>query len=279
MIVNSTTIYSLDFDYEDLKRNYEFSETSQDTVPQAIYCFLISNSIEDCLRTTISIGGDCDTTAAISCAIAEAYYKNMDQELLNKILTYIPKNEGECSPLNVISKFRIKKVADDSMTEEILPETKFVVEFSKSDTKIYATWFYSRSYRALASSLIYYTFESYFDIDDGAMLNENVTSASDLNNYIDEIGFNTLYRGELYEITNYLRPYATKFFDANSKEEFNDFLKIYNETLKKIGVSTEYILFDSRDEALKFLKENFGDDSEFYNDIFLRNYEKLTDKD
>ena len=44
------------------------------SVPQAIYCFLISKDFEDCDRTTVSIGGDCDTTAAISCAIAETYY-------------------------------------------------------------------------------------------------------------------------------------------------------------------------------------------------------------
>ena len=62
------------FNYEILRKTYGFSEKCQDSVPQAIYCFLISNDFEDCLRTTISIGGDCDTTSAVSCAIAEAYY-------------------------------------------------------------------------------------------------------------------------------------------------------------------------------------------------------------
>lgn len=83
--------YNIDFDYEDLRKNYWFNETCQDTVPQAIYCFLISKDFEDCVRTTISIGGDCDTTAAISCAIAEAYYKQIPQELKNKILEEIEK--------------------------------------------------------------------------------------------------------------------------------------------------------------------------------------------
>ena len=63
-------------DYNDLVINfYHDEETCQATLPQALYCFLISNSFEDCLKTTISIGGDCDTTSAVSCAIAEAYYK------------------------------------------------------------------------------------------------------------------------------------------------------------------------------------------------------------
>lgn len=67
--------YNLDFDYDDLRKTYiHAEEICQNTVPQAIFCFLISDSFEDCLRTTISIGGDCDTTAAISCAIAEAYH-------------------------------------------------------------------------------------------------------------------------------------------------------------------------------------------------------------
>lgn len=67
--------YNLDFDYDNLRKTYiHAEEICQNTVPQAIFCFLISDSFEDCLRTTISIGGDCDTTAAISCAIAEAYY-------------------------------------------------------------------------------------------------------------------------------------------------------------------------------------------------------------
>lgn len=64
-----------DLDYEELRRTYKHeAEICQCTLPQALYCFMISNSFEDCLRTTISIGGDCDTTSAISCAIAGAFY-------------------------------------------------------------------------------------------------------------------------------------------------------------------------------------------------------------
>lgn len=82
--------YNLDFDYENLKKTYWFNETCQNTVPQAIYCFLISKDFEDCLRTTISIGGDCDTTAAISCAIAEAYY-GIPQSIVSEIMPYLTK--------------------------------------------------------------------------------------------------------------------------------------------------------------------------------------------
>lgn len=60
--------------YEKLKETYEFNETCRDTVPQAIFCFLISKNFEDCIRTCVSIGGDTDTLCAIACSIAEAYY-------------------------------------------------------------------------------------------------------------------------------------------------------------------------------------------------------------
>ncbi len=63
-----------DFDYEMLRQTYEFNETCQDTVPQALYCFFISHGYEDCIRKCISIGGDSDTLAAISGALAEAYW-------------------------------------------------------------------------------------------------------------------------------------------------------------------------------------------------------------
>ena len=66
-------ILSLDFD--ELVEHYEFSEICQKSVPQAIYCFLISNSLEDTIRNCVAIGGDCDTTGAMAGAIAEAYYQ------------------------------------------------------------------------------------------------------------------------------------------------------------------------------------------------------------
>lgn len=87
--------YDINFDYEELRRTYiHGAEICQVTVPQAIYCFLISKDFEDCLRTTISIGGDCDTTAAISCAIAEAYY-GIPKKIVKKILTYLTKEMRE----------------------------------------------------------------------------------------------------------------------------------------------------------------------------------------
>lgn len=82
--------YSLDFDYENLREDYFFNETCQNTVPQAIFCFLISKDFEDCLRTCISIGGDSDTLSAISCAIAEAYY-GIPKKIHDTALSFLDK--------------------------------------------------------------------------------------------------------------------------------------------------------------------------------------------
>lgn len=65
----------LDIKYEELIRNYKFDSSCQGSVPQAIYCFIISTDFEDNLRTSISIGGDTDTICAMSSSIAEAYYQ------------------------------------------------------------------------------------------------------------------------------------------------------------------------------------------------------------
>ena len=66
--------YDINFDYEDLVQNYYFDETCQKSVPQALFCFLISESLEDCVRTAVSIGGDSDTIAAIACSVGAAFY-------------------------------------------------------------------------------------------------------------------------------------------------------------------------------------------------------------
>lgn len=96
--------YNLDFDYNELVANYKHeAEICQITVPQAIYCFLISNSFEDCLRTTISIGGDCDTTAAISCAIAEAFYGYIPEELIEQVRAKLTSEM-----LEVVDEFKAK---------------------------------------------------------------------------------------------------------------------------------------------------------------------------
>ncbi len=57
-----------------IRKTNTFNETCQVTVPQALICFLEATDFESAIRLAVSIGGDSDTIAAITCSIAEAYY-------------------------------------------------------------------------------------------------------------------------------------------------------------------------------------------------------------
>ena len=68
--------YPLDFSIDEIRPTYRFDVSCQGTVPPAIEAFLESTSFEDSIRNIISIGGDCDTTGAVTGAVAWAYYNN-----------------------------------------------------------------------------------------------------------------------------------------------------------------------------------------------------------
>lgn len=78
----------MNFRLDDIRENYKFNETCQDTVPQAIEAFLESKNFEDAIRNAISIGGDSDTLAAITGGIAEAYY-GIPTDIRKHALTFL----------------------------------------------------------------------------------------------------------------------------------------------------------------------------------------------
>ncbi|MBQ6730680.1 MAG: ADP-ribosylglycohydrolase family protein [Bacilli bacterium] len=63
------------YNFDKLVETCTFSSKSQDSVPQAIYCFLISDSEEDAIRNAVALGADSDTQACIAGSIAEAFYQ------------------------------------------------------------------------------------------------------------------------------------------------------------------------------------------------------------
>lgn len=83
--------YPLDFTLDEIRNTYEFNETSQDTVPQALEAFFESISFEDAIRNAISIGGDSDTVAAICGGVAEAYY-GIPTDIRKHALTFLDGN-------------------------------------------------------------------------------------------------------------------------------------------------------------------------------------------
>ena len=80
--------YDLSKTLDQIRPTYEFNETCQETVPQAIVAFLESTDFEDAIRNAISLGGDSDTLAAITGSIAEAAY-GIPDDLKRKALSYL----------------------------------------------------------------------------------------------------------------------------------------------------------------------------------------------
>jgi len=83
--------YDLNRTVDEIRPNYKFQVSCQESVPESIICFLDANSYEDSIRNAISLGGDADTMACITGGIAEAYYKEIGQEIRNEVYKRLPK--------------------------------------------------------------------------------------------------------------------------------------------------------------------------------------------
>ena len=80
--------YPLNFTIASIRRTYEFNETCQDTVPQALEAFLETKNFEDAIRNAVSVGGDSDTMAAITGGLAEAFF-GIPEQLRKRALIYL----------------------------------------------------------------------------------------------------------------------------------------------------------------------------------------------
>lgn len=80
--------YDLSRTCDQIRPGYRYAASCQETVPEAITAFLEGNSFEDVIRTTVSLGGDCDTLTAIAGSIAEGFYgvpEALKQECRNRL--------------------------------------------------------------------------------------------------------------------------------------------------------------------------------------------------
>lgn len=96
--------YSIDFTIDEIRPLYDYDITCQGTVPQAMQAFFESESFEDAIRNAISIGGDSDTLAAITGAVAEAYY-GIPDDLKETALSYLDERL-----LNITERFEEKYI-------------------------------------------------------------------------------------------------------------------------------------------------------------------------
>jgi ADP-ribosylglycohydrolase len=95
--------YNLSKDYDEIKKDYKFDVTCQNSVPQAIIAFLVSSSVEDAIRKAVCLGGDTDTMACIAGNIAESYYGDLSKDFESKVKKYLPKEI-----ISVIDDFNLK---------------------------------------------------------------------------------------------------------------------------------------------------------------------------
>lgn len=94
--------YDLSRTLDAIRPVYEFNESCQETVPEAIIAFLESADFENAIRLAISLGGDSDTLANITGGIAEAYY-GIPEAIAEKGKSYLPDEF-----LEILQEFRNK---------------------------------------------------------------------------------------------------------------------------------------------------------------------------
>ncbi len=82
--------YDLSASVDQIRPNYRFNETCQETVPQALICAFEAADFEDAIRNAISIGGDSDTLAAIAGGVAEARF-GVPAAIAKKARSFLPK--------------------------------------------------------------------------------------------------------------------------------------------------------------------------------------------
>lgn len=82
--IEKTFGYDLSRTVDDIRPGYEFNESCQGTVPEAITAFLESTDYENAIRLAISLGGDADTLACITGGIAEAHYGGVPPEIAER---------------------------------------------------------------------------------------------------------------------------------------------------------------------------------------------------
>lgn len=126
--------YPMNFTLDGIRDSYQFNETCQDTVPQALMAFFESDSFEDAIRNAISIGGDSDTLAAITGGIAEAYY-GIPEGIRKHALTFL--DQRLLAILNAFEReygiVAEKVTSSGKKTVKYIPENRAQAKSSGSD--------------------------------------------------------------------------------------------------------------------------------------------------
>lgn len=82
--------YDLHRDLSEIS-NKGFKVSCQESVPEAIICFLLSGSYEETVRNAVMLRGDTDTQACIAGSIAAAYY-GIPEDIAKEGILYLDSN-------------------------------------------------------------------------------------------------------------------------------------------------------------------------------------------
>lgn len=77
------------------RRDCQWSEICQDTVPMAVVAFLESKDYKSAIQNALSYGSDSDTIADMAGAIAEAYYGEVPADIREFCLAKVPPRQKE----------------------------------------------------------------------------------------------------------------------------------------------------------------------------------------
>ena len=87
--------YDLGHTIEGIRPGYSFDCSCEGSVPEAIVAFLDGEDFESTIRLAVSLGGDSDTLACITGGIAQAYYKDIPDEIIEQMQMRLPKEFWE----------------------------------------------------------------------------------------------------------------------------------------------------------------------------------------
>ena len=104
--VETTFGYNLNQTLDEIRPGYKFDVTCEGTLPVSLLAFLESTDFENAIRLAVSMGGDSDTIACITGAMADAFYRHIPQDIQDFMRSKLPP-----SFLSILTEFEQKYVS------------------------------------------------------------------------------------------------------------------------------------------------------------------------
>ena len=103
--------YNLNRTCDEIRPVYDWDGSCQGTVPEAMVAFFDSIDFESAIRLAVSLGGDSDTLACITGGIAEAFYKEIPDDIALKIWSLIPEDfKGILRKMEARTSYRLPEI-------------------------------------------------------------------------------------------------------------------------------------------------------------------------